>query len=159
MRTYAEYLNTMTVKALNTIAREMGLKGYSKLRKAELIVVIDDAIAALVPTILDTEVVADHDAIAALIAEVATVVEPIAFSEAPESVAEALESQTPTASTPEADETSLDDLKAAYRNMRATVNRMGARGAEGARRIKYVGRLRSLSAQLKVAGIKHPQYL
>jgi Rho termination factor, N-terminal domain len=44
MRTYAEYLNTMTVKTLNTIARDMKLKGYSKLRKAELIAFIEGEI-------------------------------------------------------------------------------------------------------------------
>lgn len=47
MRSYAAYLNTMTVKALNVIARDMGLKGYSKLRKAALIAFIDDAIVPL----------------------------------------------------------------------------------------------------------------
>lgn len=48
MRTYAEYLNTMTVKTLNAIAKEMQLKGYSKLRKAELVTLIDNAVAGTV---------------------------------------------------------------------------------------------------------------
>jgi hypothetical protein len=46
MQIYAEYLATMTVKTLNTIAKQAGLKGYSKLRKAELIKVIDSASVA-----------------------------------------------------------------------------------------------------------------
>lgn len=149
MRTYAEYLNTMTVKALNVIAKDMGLKGYSKLRKAELITFIDNAVAELVPTILDTETPADHTEILKIMAEVL----PVEFSAAPaESVAEALESETPT-------QTTLEDLKAAYRNLRATVNRMGGRGKEGERRVRYVGRLRCMSAELRKAGIKYPQYL
>jgi len=45
MRTYAEHLNTMTVKSLNALAKSLKLRGYSKLRKAPLIVAIDNAIA------------------------------------------------------------------------------------------------------------------
>lgn len=147
MRTYAEFLNTMTVKNLNAIAKQMGLKGYSKLRKAALIMVIDEAVSALMPTILDTDNPADHNAIAALIAEFA--VNPA------ESVAEALESQTPTNPTDDEIAPTLEDLKDAYRHMRKTVNNM--RG--GPARVRCVGRLRNLSAQLRSAGVKYPQYL
>ena len=159
MRTYADYLATMTVKTLNTIARDMGLKGYSKLRKAELITVIDDAVSALMPTILDTEAAADHDTIAALIAEVAVApaesVPAVTFSAAPTSPMPA------TVIVPQdaAEVVSLEDLKDAYRNLSRTVRNMGGRGAEGQRRVKYLGMLRSLSAQLKAQGIKHPQYV
>lgn len=155
MRTYAEYLATQTVKTLNVIAREMGLKGYSKLRKAALVTFIDNAVADLVPVILDIESPADHDAIIALIAEVATVA-PVTFSDAPVKAPES----APKATTPaEVEQTTLEDLKDAYRNMRATVNRMGGRGKEGQRRVRYVGKLRCLSAQLRGMGIKAPQYL
>lgn len=167
MRTYAEYLNTMTVKTLNTIAKNMGLKGYSKLRKAELIEFIDNNIktdafeAAEIdrkrPTILDTEAPADHAAILAIMAEVL----PVEFSAAPsESVAEALESEAPTKTTPEDIAPSLEDLKAAYRNMRRTVNVMRCPTPEAhKRRARYVGTLRTYSAQLKAMGIKNPALL
>lgn len=72
MRSYAAYLATMTVKALNVIARDMGLKGYSKLRKAALVAFIDDAVSALVPIILDTEVAADAPRIAEIMTQVDT---------------------------------------------------------------------------------------
>lgn len=168
MRTYAEYLSTLTVKTLTAIAKQAGIKGYSRLRKAGLVMVIDVAAttahAAATPVILDTENPADHDTIAALIAEVATEVPAtpaesvptVAFSAAP----------SPTMARPvtvpqtPAEVVSLDDLKDAYRNMRRTVNNMGARTPEAhKRRARYVGMLRNLSAQLKSAGIKHPQYL
>lgn len=155
MKTYAEYLNTMTVKTLNAVAKDMGLKGYSKLRKAELVTFIDNAVAALVPVILDVESPADHDMIAALIAEVATVA-PVTFSAAP---VKAPESAPKATTEDDVEETTLDDLKAAYRNMRATVNRMGGRGKEGERRVRYVGQLRNLSRELQSMGIKSPQYL
>jgi predicted RNA-binding protein with EMAP domain len=135
MKTYAEYLATQTVKTLNTVARDMGLKGYSKLRKAELVAFIDNAVADLVPVILDVETVADHDAIAALIAEIAV--------------------SMPEPEVADDDDTvSLEELKTAYRNMRATVNRMGGRGAEGIRRVRMVGRLRSLSNELRTMGVQ-----
>ena len=199
MRTYAEYLATMTVKTLNALAKEMGLKGYSKLRKVALVEVIArqvgmDEIAGHKENvvILDTDNPADHDTIAALIAqfavpatreitdgrhlelinlgmgyvptEAALSTDPFARAlraslQPAESVSEALEIQTPTETTNDDETPSLSDLKAAYRNLRTTINRMGGRGAEGKRRIKYVGKLRNLSAQLKTFGITHPQYL
>lgn len=165
MRTYAEYLNTLTVKALNSIARMIVkadgtlLKGYSKLRKAELVTMIDDAVAALVPVILDVENPADHDTIAALIAEVAVEVDDKPAQNAPEAVfssaPKAGKGEAVTVPQNAAEAVSLDDLKEAYRNMRRTVNSMRNTPA----RIRCVGRLRTLSAQLKSHGIKHPQYL
>lgn len=152
-----ENLAEMTVKALNALAKDMHLKGYSKLRKAELVEFIatkldrQDAEAESVK-ILDVENPADHDTIAALIAEVATVT----FSDASvESDVKPSKTPTLTETTPEEIAPSLEDLKAAYRNMRATVNGMRNTPA----RIKIVGRLRNLSSQLRAMGIKNPAYL
>lgn len=39
------YLNTLTVKALNVVARDMGLSGYGKLRKAALVAMLESAIS------------------------------------------------------------------------------------------------------------------
>lgn len=47
MRTYAEYLNSLTVKTLTAIVKQMGFKGYSKARKAELVSLIDDYTAGV----------------------------------------------------------------------------------------------------------------
>lgn len=160
MQTYAEYLNTMTVKQLNAIAREMVkrdamLKGYSKLRKAALIkalmesMQIDhmEALSMNNVKILNTEAPADHDAILKIMAEVL----PIEFSAAPaESVAEALKDETLTETTPDDETPSLDELKHAYRHMRKTVNGM----RHSASRVRCVGRLRNLSAQLKSLGVQ-----
>ena len=159
MQTYAEYLNTMTVKTLNTIARDMGLKGYSKLRKAELITMIDDAIAEIVPVILDTEAPADHDTIAALIAEVAVEVPVKASESAPEATFSSAPTQTKTKPEIKAETVSevddLEEIKFAYRSMRKTVNSM----RNSAARVRCVGRLRNLSDQLKAMGIKNPAVL
>lgn len=146
MRTYAEYLNTMTVKTLNSIARDMGLKGYSKLRKAELVSLIDSEVSALVPVkILDVNNEADLDAIAAIMA---TVAEPV-FSDATESPVEVPKVATPVVSTLPQEETSLEDLKAAYRHMRASY-----RKAVGPVQVKMGTRLRRLSAEIARYGIK-----
>jgi hypothetical protein len=40
MRTTAEYLNTLTVKVLKGMCKDMGLKGYSSLRKAEIVLML-----------------------------------------------------------------------------------------------------------------------
>lgn len=198
MNTYADYLATQTVKTLNTICKQAGIKGYSKLRKAELVKGVT-AMAELAEieahrdnvTILDVENPADHDAIAALIAEIAVPAKreivdargmdvinngarfvPIESAEllaseaahlAPVQTApKAVFSSAPTATSKveqnvaqdEDEAPSLDDLKSAYRNLRTTVNNMGARGNEGQRRIRYVGQLRNLSAQLATYGVK-----
>lgn len=67
-----------TVKALNVIARDLGMKRYSKLRKAELIVAIERELeireieVESTPNvkILDVEVEADHAEISAIMAAV-----------------------------------------------------------------------------------------
>ncbi len=45
MKTYADYLNTLTVKRLREIAKQMQLTGYSKANKDVLITMIDDDVA------------------------------------------------------------------------------------------------------------------
>ena len=201
MRTYAEYLNTMTVKTLHTIAKQGGYKGYSKLRKAELVAFIEG------------ESVIDWDGALAKLAqdftsrytdaEVSRVAE-VTFSEAPvstevqygklwnccaakpakvvvfdngarhavcaacsssytgevqdlptqtpvapaESVTEAPAEQTPSEGTPEENDTA--ELIYAYRAMRKTINAMGNTPA----RVKIVGKLRIISAQLKAQGMR-----
>jgi hypothetical protein len=143
MTTYAEYLNTMTVKALNAIARDMGLKGYSKLRKADLIIMLDNAIAALVPVVLDVEKEADRTAIREMVAAYA--VEPVIFSDvtpvkAPESVPAAPEAHSAQDSDP-------SEILFAYRGYRAAF-----RTSRGATQVKIGNRLRTLSAQLRALG-------
>ncbi len=162
MRTYAEYLNTMTVKTLNVIAKQMGLKGYSKLRKAELIEFIDSEIAegahklALMIEVNKADTFARNEIIdtapvtetieSAILSELSVI-----FSQAPvkapESNAEAVVIEDEPTNT-------LQDLKDAYRNMRRTVRDM----RNGPSRIRIVGQLRKISAELKIAGI-NPAYL
>jgi len=143
MNTYAEYLNTMTVKALNAIARDMGLKGYSKLRKAELIIMLDNAIAALVPVILNTETAEHATQIREIIA--AAAVEPITFSDA--TPVKAPESVPAASVAPSAQDTDPSEILFAYRGYRAAF-----RTSRGATQIKIGNRLRTLSAQLKALG-------
>lgn len=189
MRTYAEYLTSLTVKTLNAIAKQMGLKGYSKLRKAALVAFIDDAIVndcvdisadalhfaqfGVWPCevkILDVTNEADMDAIAALMVGVEQILDeafppsveeidnayraslPV-FSSAPESPAEAMTPATPTETTVDDDAPSLDELKTAYRNMRATY-----RKAVGVTQVKLGQRLRRMGAQIRAYGV-NPQYV
>lgn len=140
MKTYAEYLNTMTVKALNTIARDMGLKGYSKLRKADLVAFLDSEISALMPTILSVEVAADAPAIAEIMATVA----PVTFSATPVKAPESVPAASDEA---DATEDEGDEILYAYRAMRATF-----RTARGSLQVKLATRLRTLGAQLKACG-------
>lgn len=44
MRTYSEYLNTMTVRALQEIAKREGIKGLSAMRKSDLINILTETI-------------------------------------------------------------------------------------------------------------------
>jgi hypothetical protein len=217
MKTYAEYLNTMAVKALNIIAKQMGLKGYSKLRKAELIALIDSEVVIAhkeasnintqmnqiktwltrhnikrinAQTILGARLVDEIDAHkinfdhntetveSAILSELAAIAEATYQAEREAEIVAIEVESTPNVKaitsvtfshtlvkpavvdaeapvTPEVDIPSLQDLKDAYVNYRATVNTMGNTPA----RIKLVGKLRTLSAQLKAYGIKHPQYL
>lgn len=181
MRTYAEYLTSLTVKTLNVIAKGMKLKGYSKLRKPELVAFIDKAIEA------DWDVAHVHAPKAEIIdgrslelindgmgyvhSEAAITNHPQVAelhrsmtAKPSESAPKAVFSCAPkaTMAKPEikaeavAEVPSLDDLKDAYRNLSRTVRNMGGKGAEGMRRVKYVGRLRKLSAQLKAMGISNP---
>lgn len=140
MNTFAEYLNTMTVKTLNTIARDMGLKGYSKLRKAELVIMLDNAIAALVPVILSTEVATDVPAIVKIMA--AAEVAPV---KAAQSHATAVKVATPTATTDNLRSYATDALIAAYRGYRATALKMGNTPS----RIKIVIKAREIAVILK----------
>lgn len=140
MQTYAEYLNTMTVKTLNTIARDMGLKGYSKLRKAALVAFLDSEISALMPVILSTEVATDVPAIVEIMAQAA----PITFSAAPAKAPESVPAATVEV---EAQEDEGDEILFAYRAMRATF-----RKARGPVQVKLAQRLRTLGAQLRAYG-------
>lgn len=140
MRTYAEYLNSLTVKALNVIARDMGMKGYSKLRKAELVAFLDTEISALVPVILDTEDKADAAAIMAIMAEVM----PVTFSAAPVKAPESVPAG-PVVEDAQEDEGS--EILYAYRAMRATF-----RTARKDLQLKLAVRLRTMSAQLQALG-------
>ncbi len=142
MRTYAEYLNSLTVKTLNIIAKQMNLSGYSKLRKAELIEFIDNEIAKIeIPAPAKVETVES-----AIMNELAVI-----FSNTP---AKAPEIELEAMEEPEAYVNTLQDLKDAYVNMRATVNKL--RG--GPSRIRIVGQLRLISSELKSFGI-NPAYL
>jgi hypothetical protein len=161
MRTYAEYLNTMTVKALNVIARDMGLKGYSKLRKAELVAFIDNAIVVdcvdvsadflhfaqfgeWPVKILDVTVEADHTEIREIMAQVA----PVTFSQAPAKAPQMPAKPRNVAPVPvtmvEVEEDSTEDLIEAYRFIRARRHT-----ARGALHISLSNKLRNLSAALR----------
>src|ERR1041384_8566036 len=96
MQSYtAEQLTSQTVKALNVLAKSLGMVRYSKLRKADLIAAIVEHTAPKV-TILDTEEPADHAQILAIMAQIL----PVTFSDAPaESAVEATQEATPTQAT------------------------------------------------------------
>ncbi len=155
MRTYAEYLNTMTVKTLNTIAKQMGLSGYSKLRKAELIAFIDSEIAEAhrLAQMVETnkaETFARNETVeSAIMNELAVI-----FSETPAKAPEIAAEAVTVIEEPQPYVNELQDLKDAYRNMRRTVNSL--RG--GPTRIRIVGQLRKISSELKIAGV-NPAYL
>lgn len=161
MRTYAEYLNTMTVKTLNSVARDMGLKGYSKMRKAELVAFIDDAIVndcvmvtadylhfaqfGVWPAevkILDVEAPTDQPKIAAIMRKVAAA--PVTFSAAPVKAPESAPAATDEADAQDSDPS---EILFAYRAMRATF-----RKATGSTQVKLAARLRVLGAQLRAYG-------
>ncbi|KAI4219307.1 MAG: hypothetical protein L6R40_008727 [Gallowayella cf. fulva] len=146
-----------TVKALNVIARDLGMKRYSALRKADLIAAIveftyqadrEAEIAEIelesTPNvkILDVDEPADHDAIAAIVAEFA-VQAPV---KAPESHAKALPTVT-LVEVPMTKDEELSELLTAYHSMKATWNR-----STGALQIKLTARLKSIRAQVKALG-------
>ncbi len=47
MKTYVDYLNTLTIKALKEIAKQAGLKGYSAAKKDALVTMVDNEAAAV----------------------------------------------------------------------------------------------------------------
>lgn len=144
MRTYAEYLATQTVKTLNAAAKTMGLKGYSKLRKAELVAFIDDAIVNdCIAISADAMHFAQYGVWPVkVMAEVA----PVTFSATPVAPAE---SAVETPESVQVQESDTSELVYAYRAMRATIRGMGNTPL----RVKIVGRLRTLSAQLRAMGM------
>lgn len=137
-----------TVKALNVIARDLGMKRYSKLRKAELINAIVEFTA---PKILDMEVEADHAEIVeimatvelpdSIIAEAEAQIAPVVFSAAP---VKAPQMDAPATVEQDEDETTTDDLIMAYQNMRATLH-----NARGITHAKIAARMRKLSMELR----------
>ncbi len=141
MRTYADYLTTKTVKILNTIARDMGLKGYSKLRKAELVTFIDNAIAEIAPVILTVEdnPVEVSDIMAAVFSEAVVAQTPIKPAEKP----------VQAVSRVEVEETTLEDLKTAYGFLKASWNK-----ATGERARKLMIKLIEIRRQVRAMGFK-----
>lgn len=151
MRTYAEYLATMTVKTLNTLAKSLNLTGYSKLRKAALVEVIArqigmDEVAAHndnTVKILDVTVEADH----AEIAEIMAAVAPVEFSapvKAPQMPAKPRTVAQVPVTMVEVEEDDTDDLIEAYRHIRKARH-----NARGALHISLSNKLRALSAKLR----------
>jgi hypothetical protein len=167
MKTYAEYLTSLTVKTLNTIAKQGGYKGYSKLRKAALVAFIDGEaaidhdgatyqaereteIAAIelesTPNakILDVTVEADVPAIVEIMA---ATVAPVRFStapvKAPESAPKARTLSIPSTGTDPLKEESTEDLIMAFQNMRATWHK-----ETGARHARLTAKLIAIKAEL-----------
>jgi hypothetical protein len=148
MQTYAEYLNTMTVKTLNAICKAGGYKGYSKLRKAELSAFIEGEVlidwdGAAQVKILSTEVAADIVPIGEIMAQVA-----VEFS-APVKAAQIIAPVRKLATLPVTpvvvDEDDTEELIYAYVAMRRTVNALPATPT----RLRTLSRMRALSAELR----------
>lgn len=152
-------LNAKTVKALNVIARDLGMKRYSALRKAELVAAIVDftyqaereaEIAAIevesTPNvkILSTEVEADHAEIVKIMAEVAPVTFSAAPVKAPQIDAKPRITVAPKVATNIYAEVDTDELVAAYQGYRATF-----RKARGITQVKIGNKLRTMSVELK----------
>lgn len=149
MKTYAEYLNSLTVKTLHEIARQGGYKRYSKLRKAELVAFIDGEVAidhdgAAQVTILDVEVAADVPAIAKIMAAVA----PVTFSAKPEAAVKAPESAPKAAVAVAPEVTEAEELIYAFRAMRTKIRDMGNTPL----RVKIVARMRTLHTAIRATG-------
>lgn len=128
MRSYTTAeLTSLTVKReLLPLAKSLGMRGYSKLRKADLIAAIVAHTAAPTTKILDTEVKADHAEIVKIM--VATV---------------------PVTTVAEVEANETDELIFAYRAMRKTIRDMGNVPA----RVSIVTRMRKLSSQIKACGV------
>jgi len=174
MRTYAEFLNTMTVKALYATVKSLGFKGYSKARKAELISLIDDYTAAdhdaafvLVNDFNEQSVKVEKNVVCmycgARFATVEASIEHINACNGTVKIADIMAEVALTFSAapvkapqivakPIADEieeeTTTEDLIYAYQAMRATY-----RKARGITQVKIGARLRKLSAELKAAKV------
>ncbi len=140
MKTFAQTLDSKnyTVKALNEIAKQMGLKGYSKLRKADLAILIANSIE--MPVILDVEVEADQPTIVKVMETVA----PVAFSETP---VKATGSPVETTEDETQEEVTLSDLLTAYGLMKRTWNR-----STGERAKRLMVKLIALRNQVKALG-------
>jgi hypothetical protein len=136
-------LNAMTVKTgLLPLAKSLGMRGYSKLRKADLVAAI---IAHTAPVkILDVEVEADHTEIVKIMTQVA----PVTFSATPvkavESAPKAATVATLTKSTNPHAQDSTEDLIEAFRYMRAERHL-----ARGLRHAKLTVKLAGIKAELK----------
>ncbi len=162
MRSYAAYLATMTVKALNVIARDMGLKGYSKLRKAALVAFIDDAIASIDARWDSAETIRGWHTIAL---DMNAANYPDARNAIPElrneyGVTEhsntfgigygRVTNCVPVKVAPvEVEQDDTEELIYAYQAMRKTIRGMGNVPA----RVSIVNRLRKLSTELRRAGV------
>lgn len=149
MKTYAEYLTSLTVKTLNAIAKQGGYKGYSKLRKAALVAFIDGEVAidydgATQVKILDVTVEADVPAIVEIMA---ATVAPVRFStapvKAPESAPKARTLSIPSTGTDPLKQETTEDLIMAFQNMRATWHK-----ETGARHARLTAKLIAIKAEL-----------
>ena len=133
-----------TVKALNVIARDLGMKRYSALRKAELIAAIVEFTAPKAEVkILDVTVEADHTEIREIMAAVA----PVEFStpvKAPQMPAKPRTVTQVPVTLVEVEEDSTEDLIEAYRYIRTRRHT-----ARGALHISLTNKLRNLSAKLR----------
>lgn len=144
MNTYADYLNTMTVKSLNVIARDMGLTRYGKLRKAALISFIDDAINADYPTVAPVVEFTSKAVEVAVTNVTPKAVAVVAFSAKPAVKRVAVVPvKTETVANPYGD-VETDDLIEAYQGMRKTLHK-----SRGDVHMRLASRLRLISRELK----------
>ncbi len=149
-------LNAKTVKALNVIARDLGMKRYSKLRKADLIHAIERELEIREievestdnePVILDVESATDHDTISAIMAAVVAEasVPAVTFShkapaKTPEIAAESVSAEVEEPLT-------LAELKSAYAGIKAVWNR-----STGERAKRLMRQLTNIRSQVKALG-------
>lgn len=165
MRSYAAYLATQTVKSLNVIARDMGLKGYSKLRKAALVAFIDDAINALdtredsAETIRGWHTIAldmnaanypdARNAIPELRNEYGVTEHSNTFGIGYGRVTQCVKVAEVKVTPVQVEQDDTEDLIYAYQAMRKTIRSMGNTAA----RVSISRRLRNLSVQLRSRGV------
>lgn len=172
MNTYAEYLNTMTVKALHSIAKQMGARRYSKLRKAELVAFINGEVeiacdmadqmvkpVKAAPVVefsfpaANGEVVTEkHAKICADKGHAKHTVDGTDSGVCPrcgESTVKAPQSPAKTMNSVAAQEDTLEELVSAYRAMRRTMHSLGNTPT----RVKIVVRLRAMRSQIASMGM------